>query len=148
MFTLGLKKYIYPHTRLIEYCDKFINNIFNEYPIEITSNETFNFSFSRILPKCTLKVNVQLKRQLLEKFVGTDIITVSCHVSNVISHDFFSYQCESKNINQIDFITHLKKSKTFRNWHHYENLIKSWNIIFEKYTFSPVVHYKKSCSKH
>lgn len=134
MLNIGLKKHLENHDKLSGFCKVFTKSIFPESEIKVLVDETYRFFYDQILPNCILKIFLVMERDLNSGVnFGSAKITVKCYVINKTDKTYFYYEVKPKYLSSQQFINELNLNSTFLEFHTYQNIMSSWNIIDDEY---------------
>lgn len=134
MLNIGLKKHLESHDKLSGFCNFFTKSIFPECEIKVFLDETYKFFYHQFLPNCKLTVFLVLERDLISGVnFGSAKITVKCYVENKSDKSYFYYEVKPNYLSSNQFLNELKLNSTFLEFHTYNNILSSWNVIDDKY---------------
>lgn len=139
MFNIGLRNKIKPHQKISSFCENLTKEIFPEFKLKITTDEEFEYSFERDLETFTLIIQVKVMRKA-QSFMGIIGFNVFCNLHNKYTENRFQYFIEDENYISTDYLLkRIKESNVYKEFYVYENLFKTWNVVFNKsYSKMPI----------
>lgn len=144
ILNIGLKSIIKPYNKLSAFCKSFTNKVYPQYEIEIIEDSEFKYHYKQYFPNFEIDFVYILERELTSNSILNAKISLSCFLKNKHSKSSIFIKFNPKELDLKIFFNELNKNPFFREFYHYQELLKNWIILDNSY----ILHEKTKNNKN